>query len=182
MTQSLLRACLPMLCLCLATLPACESMREAPPMSREEYVQDLMQSAGVSTAISRAQSESLADGHSNIERVRSEFGERMNNLPAEQRERVEAATDRYVMASRKSFDVAAAASAWARTFTADLSDADLKKIDEFAHTPAGGRAMANGLNAALSLQEYLQQRRSQAADKALQQYENELRAIVGAPH
>ena len=78
-------------------------------------------------------------------------------MNAQQREKFDAATDRFAIASRATPDVAQATALWTQGLAADLSDEDLRKIVEFSRTPAGRQAMASSLNAAMQLHAYLEQ-------------------------
>ncbi len=100
-------------------------------------------------------------------------------MNAQQREKFDAATDRFAIASRATPDVAQAAAVWTQGLAADLSDEDLRKIVEFSSTPAGHQAMASSLNAAMQLHAYLEQKSSVTLDKATQQYLAEIKAITG---
>jgi hypothetical protein len=98
---------------------------------------------------------------------------------------------------------------WAQAYAADLSDAELGKIAEFAGTDAGGEFFANGGNpeglsgddikavlkfsrtpagqkqpaanaaAASALRAWLAQQRSASIDQAVQRYLGELHTILG---
>jgi hypothetical protein len=153
-------------------------MHGAEP-TRQQCLVELVDDANVERAIERAHTESLAEAHRSIERIKIEFAEQLAGMNAQQREKFDAATDRFAIASRAAPDVAQAASVWAQTFAADFSDEDLRKIVEFARTPAGRQAMANSLTAATQLDAYLAQRHSAILDKATQQYVAEIKAITG---
>jgi hypothetical protein len=163
------------------TLPllgaACASM--GGQLTRQQCLVELMSDANVEGAIDHAHAESLAEAHRSIERIKIEFAEPLAGMNAQQREKFEAATDRFAIASRASPDVAQAASVWAQSFAADLSDEDLRKAVEFGRTPAGRQAMASSLNAATQLHAYLAQKSSATLDKATQQYVAEIKAITG---
>ncbi len=106
--------------------------------------------------------------------------DQLARLSAQQREKFEAATDRFAIASRATPDVAQAAAVWAQNFAADLSDEDLRKIVGFSRTPAGRQAMASSLNAATQLHTYLEQQSSATRDEATLRYVAEIKAITGA--
>jgi|GEM_PF-1382489 hypothetical protein len=165
--------------LALAALTAsCASMHAAPP-TRQQCLDELASAADVEGAIDRAHTESLAAAHRSIERIKSEFAEPLARMNAQQRERFDAATDRFAIASRATPEVAPATAVWTQGLAAGLSDEDLRKIVELARTPAGHQAMASSLNAALQLHAYLEQQSSATLDKATQQYVAEIKAITG---
>jgi hypothetical protein len=165
--------------LALAALTtSCASMQGAQP-TRQQCLVELMSDADVEGAIDRAHTESLAAAHRSIERIKSEFAGQLAGMDARQREKFDAATDRFAIASRATPDVAQAAAVWAQSLAADLSDEDLRKIVEFSRTPAGRQAMASRLNAATELHTYLEQKSSATLDKATQRYVAEIKAISG---
>jgi hypothetical protein len=165
--------------LALAALSAsCASMHGAPP-TRQQCLAELASDADVEGVINRAHTESLAAAHRSIERIKSEFAERLAAMNAQQREKFDAATDRFAIASRATPDVAQATALWAQGLAADLSDEDLRKIVEVSRTPAGHQVMAGSLTAATQLHTYLEQTSSATLDKATQQYLAEIKAISG---
>jgi hypothetical protein len=139
----------------------------------------LVSDADVEGALNRAHTESLAEAHRSIERIKSQFADQLAGMNAQQREKFEAATDRFAIASRFTPDAAQAASVWAQSFAAGLSDEDLRKIAEFSRTPPGRQSMASSLNAATQLQTYLTQKSSATLEKATQQYVAEIKGIFG---
>ena len=165
--------------LALAALTtSCASMQGAQP-TRQQCLVELMSDADVEGAIDRAHTESLAAAHRSIERIKSEFAGQLAGMDARQREKFDAATDRFAIASRATADTAQATALWAQGLAADLSDEDLRKIVEFSRTPAGRQAMASSLNAATELHTYLEQKSSATLDKATQRYVAEIKAISG---
>lgn len=166
--------------LALAALTAsCASVHGGHPPTRQQCLVELLSDADVEGAIDRAHTESLAEAHRSIERIKSEFAHQLAGMNAQQREKFDAATDRFAMASRATPDVAQAAAVWTQGLAANLSDEDLRKIVEFSSTPAGHQAMASSLNAAMQLHAYLEQKSSVTLDKATQQYLAEIKAITG---
>ncbi len=161
----------------LALTASCASM---PPLTRQQCMAELVSDANVEGAIDRAHTESLAEAHRSIERIKRQFADPLAAMSAQQRDKFEAATDRFAIASRPTVDAAQAASVWAQSFAADLSDEDLRKIVEFSRTPAGREAMASSLNAGTQLRAYLAQTSSATLEKATQQYVAEIKAITGA--
>lgn len=168
--------------LALAALAAGCAGTPSTPQTRQAYVAELVQAYDIEGVISRSQADSLADAHRNIENVRSQFGDVLARLTPTQRERLEAAMDRFVTASRVTPDVNEAAAVWVRGFTENLTDEDLKRIVEFSRTPAGRAQIAGSSDAEVQLKGYLYQKRSASLDKAAQQYIAELKAIVGTAH
>jgi len=165
--------------LALSALTAsCASMHGGQP-TRQQCLVELTSDADVEGAIDRAHTESLAEAHRSIERIKSEFADQLAGMNAQQREKFDATTDRFAIASRATPDVAQAAAVWAPSLAADLSDEDLRKIVEFSRTPAGRQVMASSLNAATQLHTYLEQNSSAALDKATQRYLAEIKAITG---
>ncbi len=162
----------------LALLALTASCASAPPLTRQQCMAELVSDADVEGTINRAHTESLAEAHRSIERIKSQFADQLAGMNAQQREKFEAATDRFAIASRFTPDVAQAAAVWAQSF-AGLSDEDLRKIAEFSRTPAGRQSMASSLNAATQLHAYLAQKSSVTLEKATQQYVAEIKAILG---
>jgi hypothetical protein len=197
-----LLACLIALCTACASTPQ-------PPPPRQASLALLVRAYDVDSMVNRSQAESLAEAHRAIEHARSGYGDALNHLSSEQRSRFEAATDRFVSASRTAPDTTQAATVWAQAYGADLSDADLGKIAQFAATDAGAEFFANGGNpegesgddikevlkfsrtpagqkqpaanaaAAAALRSWLAQQRSASIDQAVQRYLGELRTILG---
>ncbi len=166
--------------LVLAALTAsCASMHGGQP-TRQQCLLELVGDANVEGAIQRAHAESLAEAHRSIERIKVEFADQLAGMDTQQRERFEAATDRFAIASRASPDVEQAASVWAQSFAADFTDEDLRRVVEFARTPPGRQAMASSLSAATQLEAYLAQKHGAILQKATQQYVAEIKAITGA--
>jgi hypothetical protein len=197
------------LCALLAALcAACASKPQAPP-SRQASLAQLVRAYDVDSMVNRSQAESLAEAHRAIDGARSGYGDALNRLSSEQRARFEAATDRFVSASRTAPDTTQADAVWAQAYGADLSDAELGKIAEFAATDAGAEFFANGGNpqglsgddikdvlkfartpagqkqpaanaaGAAALRSWLAQQRSASIDQAVQRYLGELRVILG---
>jgi hypothetical protein len=164
----------------LALLALTASCASGPPLTRQQCMAELVSDADVEGALNRAHTESLAEAHRSIERIKSQFADQLAGMNAQQREKFEAATDRFAIASRFTPDVAQAASVWAQSFAAGLSDEDLRQIAEFSRTPAGRQSMANSLNAATQLHAYLAQKSSATLEKATQQYVAEIKALLGS--
>lgn len=164
-----------------AALSASCASAPSTPQTRQGYIAELMQAYDIEGVISRSQTEALADAHRNIERVRDQYGGALAGLSAAQRQKVEAATDRFVKAARVAPDPNEAATVWAQSFAANLTEEDLKRIVEFSRTPAGRAHIAASRDATAQLRAYLVQKQNANTDKAAQQYSAELKAIVGAP-
>lgn len=162
-----------------AVLASCAST-PSTPQTRLAYMAELTQAYDIEGVISRSQADSLADAHRSIESVRMQFADVLARVSPAQRERLEAAMDRFVSASRVTPDVEEAAAVWARGFTENLTDEDLKKIVEFSRTPAGRAEITANRDATVQLKAYLFQKRSANVDKAVLQYIAELKAVVGA--
>jgi hypothetical protein len=172
---SIPRTFVPALCLLTA---ACAGTPQTP-QTRQAYVTELMQAYDVEGAVRRSQADGFAEAHRNIERVREQFADRLAQMNAEQRGRFEAATDRYVNASRTTADVNEAERVWAQGFITNLTDEDLKKIVEFSRTDAGKAQIAAANLASSQLNAYLIQKRTERIERATQQYVSDLKAIAG---
>jgi hypothetical protein len=200
--RATLLACLTLLCAACASAPQ-------PPPPRQASLAQLVRAYDVDGMVNRSQAESLAAAHRAIDSARSGYGAALNHLTSEQRTRFEAATDRFVSASRTAPDSAQADTVWAQAYGADLSDAELGKIAEFAGTDAGAEFFANGGNpqglsgddikevlkfsrtpagqkqpaanvaAANALRTWLAQQRGASIDQAVQRYLGELHTILG---
>jgi hypothetical protein len=197
------------LCALLAALcAACASKPQAPP-ARQASLAQLVHAYDVDSMVNRSQAESLSQAHRAIDSARAGYGDALNHLSSEQRARFEAATDRFVSASRTAPDTTQADTVWAQAYGADLSDGELGKIAEFAATDAGAEFFANGGNpqglsgddikdvlkfartpagakqpaanaaATAALRTWLAQQRSASIDQAVQRYLGELQTIVG---
>ena len=196
------------LCALLAALAACASQPQVPP-SRQSSLAALVRAYDVDGMVNRSQAEALAEAHRAIDSARAGYGDALNRLSSEQRARFEAATDRFVSASRTAPDTTEADAVWAQAYGGDLSDAELGKITEFAGTDAGAEFFANGGNpqglsgddikdvlkfartpagqkqpaanaaATAALRAWLAQQRSASIDQAVQRYLRELRTILG---
>ncbi|HEV3287218.1 MAG TPA: hypothetical protein VG011_10725 [Steroidobacteraceae bacterium] len=162
----------------LALTASCASLHGGP-LTRQQCLVELVSDANVEGAIERAHTESLAESHRSIERIKIEFAEPLAGMNAQQREKFDAATDRFAIASRPTSDVTQAASVWAESFAADFTDEDLRKVVEFGRTPAGRQAMASSLDAATQLHAYLAKKSGATLEKATQQYLAEIKAITG---
>jgi hypothetical protein len=197
-----------LLALLAALCAACASTPQAPP-PRQASLAQLVRAYDVDSMVNRSQAESLAEAHRAIDKARSGYGEALNRLSSEQRTRFEAATDRFVSASRTAPDTTQADTVWAQAYAEGLSDAELGKIAEFAGTDAGAEFFANGGNpqglsgddikavlkfsrtpagqkqpaanvaAASALRTWLAQQRSTSIDLAVQRYLGELHTILG---
>lgn len=206
MTCPALRAAL--LALLAALCAACASTPQPPP-PRQTSLAQLVHAYDVDSMVNRSQAESLAEAHRAIDKARSGYGEALTHLSSEQRSRFEAATDRFVSASRTAPDTTEADRVWAQAYGADLTDAELGKLAAFAGTDAGAEFFANGGNpqglgadelkgvlkfsrtpagqkqpaataaAAAALRAWLTQQRSASIDLAVQRYLGELRVILG---
>ena len=168
-----------------------------------------MHAYDVDGMVNHSQADTLGAAHRAIEGARSGYGEALTHLTPEQRSRYEAATDRFVTAARLAPDASQAAALWAQAYGADLSDAEVCQIADFARTPSGEELFANGGNlsglgadelkmvakfartpagakqaaasaaAAVALRNWLAQQRSASIDQAAQRYLGELRGILG---
>lgn len=180
-----------------------------PPLPRQASLAQLVRAYDVDSMVNRSQAQSLAAAHRAIEQARAGYGAALNQLTSEQRSRFEAATDRFVSASRTAPDTTQAGTVWAQAYGADLNDAELGQIAAFAGTEAGAEFFANGGNpqglsgddlkevlkfsrtaagqkqpvasaaAAAALRAWLAQQRSASIDEAVQRYLGELRTILG---
>jgi hypothetical protein len=168
---------------CLAAvillLPGCAT---TPGESRQESLAQLVEAYDVEGAVTRAATETLEEAHRTIERVRSTYGDALAHLSAEQRARYEAATDRFVRAAHSSADAGQASAAWAQAYGANLSDEDLRRAAQLARTPSGRAQIQASLAAEGQLRAYLAQQREAGIERAAQQYEAEIRALLGVPH
>ncbi len=161
----------------LALAAGCETGRE-PPLTRPQAIAELAAIADIDGVMARTQSDALARSRVAIERARAQFAGQLDSLSAPQRERLEAATDRFVSASRSMLDPPAAAAVWVQAFAGNLSDEELRQVVQFAHTPAGRQELAGSVAATAQLQDYLARQREAATDKAYQQYLSDLATIV----
>jgi uncharacterized protein YukE len=162
---------------CAAFTCACASTPDTP-QQRAAYLAELAQAYDIEGAVSRSQTEALAEARRSIETVRSQFaGELARATPAQQN-RLDAAMDRFVSASRASADLNSATSVWAQGFAANLTSDDLKRIVEFSRTPAGRAQISAGRDGSAQLAAYLRQLRAASVDRAAQQYLQELKAVV----
>jgi hypothetical protein len=187
---------------------ACASAPQPPP-PRQASLAQLVRAYDVDGMVNRSQADSLAQAHRAIDSARAGYGAALNQLTSEQRSRFEAATDRFVSASRAAPDTTQADRVWAQAYADGLSDAELGKIAEFAGTDAGAEFFANGGNpqglsgddikevlkfsrtpagqkqpaansaAAAALRTWLAQQGKASIDAAVQRYLGELRAILG---
>ncbi len=156
---------------------ACASTPDTP-QARAEYLSELAQAYDIEGMVSRSQTEALGEARNRIEAVRSQFAGELARATPAQRNRLEAAMDRFVSAARTPPDLNAAAAAWAQGFAQNLSNEDLRQIVAFAHTPAGQAQIAASRDGNAYLEAYLRQLRSTGVDRAVQQYMAEFRAIV----
>lgn len=205
-----MRRCAPLGALaCLAAVCAGCASTPPPPPSRPACLADLVHAYDVEGMVNHSQADTLGAAHHVIEGARSGYGEALTRLTPEQRSRFDAATDRFVTAARATPDASLAAAVWAQGYGADLNDALLCQIADFARTPAGEELFANGGNpaglgadelkmvvrfartpagaqqpaasaaAAAALRSWLAQERSTRIDAAAQRYLGELRVIMG---
>jgi hypothetical protein len=158
-------------------MAACASTPDSPE-ARAAYLAELAQAYDVEGTVSRSQTEALAAARRSIETVRSQFAEELARATPAQRNRLDAAMDRFVTAARATPDLNAALSVWAQGFAADLTSEDLRHIVEFSRTPAGRAQIAASRGASAQLDAYLRQVRSASVDLAAQQYLAELKAVV----
>jgi hypothetical protein len=159
-------------------LPGCAT---TPTETRQESLAQLIEAYDVEGAAKRAATESLEEAHRTIERVRSTYGDALGRLSAEQRARYEAATDRFVQAAHTTADPAQATAAWAQAYAANLSDEDLRRAAQLSRTPSGQAQIQASLAAESQLRAYLAQQRSAGIERAAQQYQAEVRALLGVP-
>jgi hypothetical protein len=158
-------------------MAACASTPDTPE-ARAAYLGELAQAYDVEGTVSRSQTEALAGARRSIETVRSQFGEELARATPAQRNRLDAAMDRFVTAARATPDLNAALNAWAQGFAANLTTEDLRHIVEFSRTPAGRAQISASRDAGAQLDAYLRQVRSASVDRAAQQYLAELKAVI----
>ena len=108
-----------------------------------------------------------------------QYAETLAHLAPAQRERLEAAQDRLVSALRAMPDLNQATAVWAQGFASNLTDEDLRRIVDFARTPAGHAQIEAGRQGEAALHAYLAQQRSASIDAAQAQYLATLQAIAG---
>ena len=171
------RGRVPLVALVLAALAACASTPDTP-QTRAAYIAELAQAYDIEGIVSRSQTEALAAAHRNIEAVTRQFADALAGASPAQRNRLDAAMDRFVTVARASPDVNAATAMWAQGFAENLTNEDLKQIVAFARTPAGRAQIAGSRDATIQLCAYLRQVRSASVDRAAQQYLAELKAVV----
>jgi len=160
-------------------LPGCAT---TPAESRQDSLAQLIEAYDVEGAVTRAATQTLEEAHRSIERVRSTYGEALAHLSPEQRARYEAATDRFVRAAHSSADAGQASAAWAQAYAANLSDEELRRAAQLARTPSGRAQIQASLAAESQLRAYLAQQHSAGIERAEQQYQAEVRALLGVPH
>lgn len=162
----------------LALLAAACASTPDTPQQRAAYLAELAQAYDIEGMVSHSQTEALAEARRSIEAVRSQFGEELARATPAQRNRLEAAMDRFVTAARLMPDLDTASSVWAQGFAANLSNQDLRQIVEFARTPAGRAQISASRDAQAQLATYLRQVRGAGMDRAAAQYLAELKAVV----
>ena len=160
-----------------ALTSACASTPDTP-QQRAAYLGELAQAYDIEGVVSRSQTDALAEARRSIETVRSQFAPELARATPAQKNRLDAAMDRFVSASRASPDLDAATSVWAQGFAANLTSDDLRHIVEFSRTPAGRAQIAASGDASTQLAAYLRQVRSASVDRAAAQYLLELKAVV----
>ncbi len=170
------RAHLGLVALALLTA-ACASTPDTP-QARAAYLGELAQAYDIEGTVSRSQTEALAEARRGIETVRSQFAEELARASPAQRNRLDAAMDRFVTAARAPPDLDAATNIWAQGFAANLTNEDLRHIVEFSRTPAGRAQISASRDASAQLNAYLRQVRSASVDHAAQQYLAELKAVI----
>ena len=156
---------------------ACASTPDTP-QQRAAYLAELAQAYDIEGTISRSQTEALEQARRSIETVRSQFGEELARATPAQRNRLDAAMDRFVSAARAPPDLNAALSLWAQGFAENLTNQDLRQIVEFSRTPAGRAQISASRDGSAQLAAYLRQVRAASVDRAAQQYVAELKAVV----
>ncbi len=156
---------------------ACASTPDTPE-ARAAYLAELAQAYDIEGMVSRSQTEALAEARRSIETVRSQFGEELARATPAQRNRLDAAMDRFVTAARAAPDLNTAMNVWAQGYAAQLTNEDLRHIVEFSRTPAGRAQISASRDGAAQLAAYLRQVRSASVDHAAQQYLAELKAVV----
>jgi hypothetical protein len=161
-----------------ALLGACAAA-PSTPQQRAAYLAELAQAYDVEGMVSGSQADSLAEARRNLERMKAQYADSLAHLAPAQRDRLEAAQDRLVTALRAMPDLNQATAVWAQGFAANLTDEDLKRIVEFARTPAGHAQIEAGREAEAALRAYLVQQRSASIDAAQAQYLATLQAIAG---
>ena len=156
---------------------ACASTPDTP-QQRAAYLGELAQAYDIEGAVNRSQTEALADARRSIETVRSQFGEELARATPAQRNRLDAAMDRFVSAARATPDLNAAISVWAQGFAENLTNQDLRQIVEFSRTPAGRAQISASRDGSAQLAAYLRQVRAASVDRAAQQYVAQLKTVV----
>ena len=164
----------------LALLVAACASTPDTPQQRAAYLAELAQAYDVEGMVRNSQTEALGTARRNIETVRSQFADELARATPAQKNRLDAAMDRFVTASRAAPDLNTASSVWAQGFAANLTNEDLRQIVGFSRTPAGRAQIAASRDANAQLAEYLRQVRSASVDRAAQQYMAELKAIAGS--
>ena len=156
---------------------ACASTPDTPE-ARAAYLGELAQAYDIEGTVSRSQTEALEQARRSIDTVRSQFGEELARATPAQRNRLDAAMDRFVSAARAPPDLNAAISVWAQGFAENLTNQDLRQIVEFSRTPAGRAQIAASRDASVQLAAYLRQVRSASVDRATAAYLAELKAVA----
>jgi hypothetical protein len=170
---------MPILSVALLAVASCASAPPTPQM-RQAWLAELTAAYDIEGTIGREQTETLAEAQHALASMRVQFADVLGRLPADRREKLDAATDRYVTAARGQWDVTEATGVWTQAFAANLSDEDLKKIVEFSRTPPGQAQIAADRDAGNQLRSYLAAKRHATMDRALEQYMTELKAITGS--
>jgi uncharacterized protein YukE len=165
--------------LLLAALACACAGAPSTPQQRQASLAELAQAYDVEGIVSHTQSDALADARRSIDRMQAQYAGSLAQISPAQRNRLDAALDRFVSASRTMPDLITASAVWAQGFAGNLSDADLKQIVEFSRTPAGRAQILATRDGNAALRTYLAQQRSANVDRAEAQYLATLQGIAG---
>ena len=153
----------------------------APRLTREQCIAELVRIAGIEAVLDRAQAQAAADARRYVDRSVGQLGDLLAKLPADRREKLSAAIDRLMASATAPPDMADAAAAWGRFYSANLSDEELRQAVAYARTPLGRKQLQAGAAASDQLRTYLHEKRAPLMEKATAQYIADLRGIISGP-
>src|SRR5215472_9138319 len=91
-------------CVLLAIIAPAWSTAPAQEATREQYIAELVQAAGIESLLARTHERSAAEARRMVDGMLGQVGDLMARMPPGQRERVKAAIERFIAATTAPLD------------------------------------------------------------------------------
>jgi hypothetical protein len=150
----------------------------ATSQTRAENIAAILKLVDVQTLIQKSQIESYQVARTRMNDVRAQLSGYMSSMNPEQKQKFDAAIEKYITTVYTSYDSADAAAAWGRLFAVNFTDRELSQAVELSRTPLGGKLLKASITAASQWNTEIRQAHFRIADSAYTQLLTEVKALL----